>query len=130
MPKYRFFAKETLKLSFFLVIFLFILSFADFFRPYYIISWLSLTLIMFSTLFTGYYVMRSIRKPFFVHIYFGMMALKYIIVGTFFGLYHYFINADKWQIMPVLILFAIYKVFEIKEIIKASRHVHYGNGES
>ena len=124
MPKYRYFAKETLKLSFFLIIFLFILSFADFFQPYYIISVLSLVVIMFSTLFTGYYIFRSLKKSFFVHIYLGMTAIKYVIVGLMFALYYIFIQDNMVHILPVIVLLMIYKGFEIWEMSKASRQLH------
>ncbi|CAN5363351.1 hypothetical protein BH09BAC1_BH09BAC1_10050 [soil metagenome] len=121
MMKYRHFVKSLLKLTFALAVVLFALGFFKFFLPYIIISWVSLGFFLALTLFSGYYNSRSVKKPFFLNIFFGTMAVKFFLSAVFIFAYFMLIEPDKWVILPIIAIFFAYKASETVLLVRAFR---------
>ena len=124
MLKFRHFVKRIFQLTFILIVVLSILSlnYFEFFQPYRYFTWVSLFFFMGLTLFSGYYNSRSIKKPFFINIFIGMLGVKFIFSVLFFILFFIvFDSANKWLVVPYFLLFIIYKVFETLMLLKYSR---------
>lgn len=121
MMKYRHFVKSLLKLTFALAVVLFGLGFFKFYIPYIIISWVSLAFFLALTLISGYYNSRSIKKPFFINIFFGTMAVKFLLSFTFIFIYFRLIGPDKWFIIPIMLIFFAYKASETVLLVRFSK---------
>ncbi len=119
--KFRHFVKSLLKVTFAMAVVLFALGFFKFYLPYIIISWVSLAFFLGLTMFSGYYNTRSVRKPFFINIFFGTMAVKFMFSGIFIFTYFLLIEPDKWVILPMMAIFFAYKAAETLLLVKAFR---------
>ncbi len=109
MTKFRHFVKSMLKLTFALAVVLFALGFFKFFIPFIVISWVSLAFFLALTMFSGYYNSRSIKKPFFLNIFFGTLAIKFFLSLVFIFTYFIVFNPIKWVILPIMFIFFAYK---------------------
>ena len=121
MTKYRHFVKELLKLTFVLAVMLTGLSFLAPFRPFIGISWASLGLFLVLTLFSGYYNSRSIKKPFFLNIFFVTLSVKFMITLGFMIAYFLLFHPTGWVIVPLMLIFGAYKVFETVMLMRFSK---------
>ncbi len=123
--KFRFFVREIFKLTFILIVLLSILSLNHFtfFQPYKLFTWLGLFFFLGITLVSGYYNSRSIRKPFFFNIFFGTLAVKFVLSIAFLAVFIIYIDPDnkKMFVVPFFLLFLIYKVFETYMLLKFAR---------
>ncbi len=121
MTKFRYFVKSLLKLTFALCVVLFALGFFKFFAPYIIISWLSLGFFLLLTLVSGYYNSRSIKKPFFLNIFFGTLAAKFVLSLTFITAYFLLFDPTKWVILPIMFIFFAFKSAETVLLVRFAR---------
>ena len=121
MVTYRQFVAKTLKLTFYLMLPLGMLSFLSFFKPFLFISWASLYFFMGLTLISGYYNTRSVKKSFFLNIYLITLGAKLFACIAFMGAYLYIVHPYKWVVIPFMLFFGIYKAFEIVMIIQFSK---------
>jgi len=123
--KFRDFVKKIFKLTFFLILLLsiFSLGYFEFFQPYKLFTWLSMFFFMGITLFSGYYNSRSIKKPFFFNIFFGTLAVKFVMSIAFLFIFLVYIDPDnkKMFVIPFFLLFFIYKVFETYMLLRFAR---------
>jgi len=123
--KFRYFVKKIFKLTFVLIVILSILSlnYFEFFQPYKFFTWMSLFFFFAITLFSGYYNSRSIRKPFFFNIFFGTLALKFLLSLAFLVVFLVYIDPDnkKMFVIPFFLLFLIYKMFETYMLLRFAR---------
>lgn len=119
MLKFRHYLKEELKVTYYLIIILTVLSFMDFFEPYNAISWVSMLFYFFYNMAFGYYGARSLGKAIFVWIYTGGLALEFILSVLFIaGWYFWFKPVTNMFIVPFFVMFAIYKVFNTTIFLK------------
>jgi len=127
--KFRDFVKKILKLTFFLIILLSVLShsYFGFFQPYKLFTWLSMIFFMGITLVSGYYNSRSIKKPFFFNIFFGTLAVKFFLSIAFLFVFLVYIDPDnkKMFVIPFFVIFFIYKVFETYMLLRFAREKEY-----
>ena len=121
MTKFRHFVKSLLKLTFALAVLLFALGFFKFFLPYIVISWVSIGFFLSLTLFSGYYNSRSIKKPFFLSIFFGTLLVKFILSGAFIFAYFLIVEPEKWVILPIMFIFLAYKSSETLLLVRFAR---------
>lgn len=121
MTRYRHFVKEIMKVTFGMAIVLTGLCFIPFYRSYVVISWFSLVFFMFLTLFSGFYNSRSIKKPFFLNIFFVTLAIKSALSIVFIATYFYLFDPTKWVIFPIMFFFGAYKVFETVMLLRFSK---------
>jgi len=121
MVTYRQFVIKTLKLTFYLIIALAVLSFLNVFRPFLFASWASLFFFMGLTLFSGYYNSRSIKKTFFFNIYIMTLTAKFLATLFFVGIYFYEVHPTHWVAIPIMFFFTIYKVFETILLLQFSK---------
>lgn len=123
--KFRHFVKKIFKLTFVLIVILSVLSMSyfNFFQPYKFFTWLSLFFFFGTTLLSGYYNSRSIKKPFFFNIFFGTLAVKFFLSIAFLVVFMVYIDPDnkKMFVIPFFLLFFIYKVFETYMLLKFAR---------
>lgn len=133
MLKFRHFLKELLKVTFVLLAVIAALSFFDFFKDYLLITWVSLAFFCLMTIFSGYYNSRSIAKPFFINIFMGTLAIKFMASLMFIGIFYYAyqyaygIVPNKFLVIPFLLVFLVYKVFETAILLKYSREASRQN---
>lgn len=113
MIKYRQFAVRTLMLAVPVFVILGVLSLFDFFRANLLFVWFCYVFFVAMTLFTGYYNLRSVNKPIFGTIYFGTSGLKLLLSFSIIFLYMHFFSPPKWVLIPFVLLFLIFKVFEL-----------------
>jgi len=119
MLKYRHFLKEELKVTFYLIIILSLLSFSNFFVPYNAISWFSMLFFFFFHMGFGYYATRGLRKPIFIYIFMGGMAAEFVLSIIFVAIWVlYFKPINKTFIIPFFLIFAIYKTFSTAILLK------------
>ena len=121
MTKFRHFVKSLLKLTFALAVVLFALGFFNFFFPYIVISWVSLAFFLALTMFSGYYNSRSIKKPFFLNIFFGTLAVKFILSLGFIFTYFILFDPTKWVILPIMFIFFAYKSSETLLLVRFAK---------
>ena len=121
MTKFRHFVKSLLKLTFALAVVLFALGFFKFFIPYIVISWLSLAFFLALTLFSGYYNSRSIKKPFFLNIFFITLGLKFGLSMAFIFTYFYLFEPTKYVILPMMVIFFAYKISETLLLVRFAK---------
>ncbi len=121
MTKFRHFVKSLLKLTFAMAVVLFALGFFKFFFPYLIISWFSLAFFLALTIFSGYYNSRSIKKPFFLNIFFGTLAVKFVLSLVFIFIYFIIFDPTKWVILPIMFIFFAYKSSETLLLVRFAR---------
>jgi len=120
--KFRDFVKNIFKLTFVLMVILTGLSFFSFSKNYLYFTWVCLFFFLALTLFSGYYNTRSIKKPFFLNIFFGTLAVKFVLSILF--ILGYLIleeEKNKWFVIPFFTLFFVYKVFETYMLLKFAR---------
>lgn len=113
MIKYRQFAVRTLMLATPIFFILAVLSFFDFFRPNLFFIWFCFLFFVGGTLFSGYYNIRSLNKPIFGTIYFGTAGIKLLSSFAILFAYYYFFSPEKWILIPFILLFLIFKGFEL-----------------
>jgi hypothetical protein len=119
MLKFRHYLKEELKVTYYLIIVLTLLSFMDFFEPFNAIAWTSMLFYFFYNMIFGYYGTRSLGKPIFVWIYMGGLVLEFILSFCFIvGWYFWFKPVANLFIIPFFVMFAIYKVFNTGIFLK------------
>jgi hypothetical protein len=119
MLKFRHYLKEELKVTYYLIIILTVLSFMDFFEPFNAITWVSMLFYFFYNMAFGYYGTRSLGKPIFIWIYMGGLVLEFILSFLFIvGWYFWFKTVDNLFIIPFFVMFAIYKVFNTGIFLK------------
>lgn len=119
MLKFRHYLKEELKITFYLIIVLTVLSQLPFFEPYNSISWFSMLFFFFFHLIFGYYASRSLFKPVFISIFIGGIAVEFFLSMLFVYLWSKVINPiDNIFVVPFFIFFAIYKIFSTSIILK------------
>lgn len=121
MTKFRHFFKEMMKTTFGLAVVLTALSFLPFFKPYFVISWTSLAFFLALTLFSGYYNSRSIKKPFFLNIFIGTLAFKFVLSIGFIFVYFLLFDPIKWVILPIMFFFFIFKSQEVYLLLRFSK---------
>lgn len=121
MITYRQFVAKLMKLTFYLIIVLTVLSFRAFFKPYIFISWASLFFFLGMTLFSGYYNSRSIKKPFFMNIFLMTLGIKFFATIVFVGVYFLVLKPIMWTVIPIMLLFAIFKTFETIMLLQFSK---------
>ena len=121
MTKFRHFVKSLLKLTFALAVVLFALGFFKFCIPYIVISWLSLAFFLALTLFSGYYNSRSIKKPFFLNIFFITLGLKFGLSMAFIFTYFYLFEPTKYVILPMMVIFFAYKISETLLLVRFAK---------
>ena len=121
MTKFRHFVKSLLKLTFAMAVVLFALGFFSFFFPYIVISWVSLAFFLALTMFSGYYNSRSIKKPFFLNIFFGTLAVKFILSLGFIFTYFILFDPTKWVILPIMFIFFAYKSSETLLLVRFAK---------
>jgi len=132
MLKYRYFVRKALKLTFFMIITLSILSldYFEFFQPYRYFTWASLFFFLFLTLFSGYYNSRSIKKPFFFNIFLGTLTVKFIVSIAFIIVFFlWFKPTSNLYIIPYFLLFSIFKAFETLILLKYAREPSLDSNE-
>lgn len=119
MLKFRHYLKEELKLTYYLIIILTVLSFMDFFKPVNAIAWISMLLFFFYNMAFGYYGTRSLGKPIFFWIYLGGIVVELIISFLFIvGWYFWFKPVTRFFVLPFLGMFIIYKIFHTTIFLK------------
>lgn len=118
MIKYRQFAVRTLMLATPVFFILLLLSFFDFFRPNLLFVWFCYFFFVGGTLFSGYYNLRSVNKPIFASIYIGTAGLKLLLSICIFFLYVHFFTPPKWVLIPFVLLFFLFKGFELIVLYK------------
>ncbi|GIV33661.1 MAG: hypothetical protein KatS3mg031_1196 [Chitinophagales bacterium] len=120
--KFRYFVRKAFKLTFFLIVLLSVLSleYFQFFQPYRFFTWLSLFFFLGLTLFSGYYNTRSIKKRFFFNIFFGTLAVKFVLSLAFLVAFLVYIDPDnkKMYVIPFFLMFLIFKVFETYMLLR------------
>lgn len=118
MIKYRQFAVRTMILAVPLFVIIAILSLFEYFQSDILFVWFCFLFFVSSTLVSGYYNLRSLNKPIFGTIYFGTSSLKILVyLGALFS-YKYFLHPEKWVIIPYVLLFLIFKGFELIVLFK------------
>ena len=131
MLRFRHFVKRIFQLTFLLIVVLSILSldYFGFFQTYKYFTWASLFFFVGLTLFSGYYNSRSIKKPFFLNIFMGTLAVKFVFSVLFFAVFWFVLEpGNKFFVIPYFALFTIYKVFETMMLLKYSREESAGSG--
>ena len=118
MIKYRQFAVRTLMLATPIFFILAVLSFFDFFHSNLLFIWFCFVFFVSGTLFSGYYNLRSLNKPIFGTIYFGTAGLKLILTISILFTYNYFFSPQKWVLIPFILLYLIFKGFELFVLFK------------
>jgi hypothetical protein len=112
MLKFRHYLKEELKLTFYLIIILTVLSFFHFFETFNAISWASMLFFFFYNMAFGYYGTRSLGKPIFISIFMSGLVAEFILsFGFVVGWYYFFKPIANIFIIPFFVMFAVYKVF-------------------
>lgn len=121
MTKFRHFVKSLLKLTFALAVVLFALGQFNFYVPFLFISWASLAFFLLLTLVSGYYNSRSIKKPFFLNIFFGTLLIKFILSAAFIFTYFEIVEPDRLAILPIMVIFFAYKASETILLVRFAR---------
>jgi len=99
-----------------------VLSYFDFFSPYWLNAWVSLVFFSSFALVSGYYITRSIGKPVFTGVFMGFLVLKLLLSAIFVWGYVKVLHLNiKPAVLTMVVMYLIFKVFETLIVLKYIR---------